>query len=134
MQVDDLHLYLKCRWPASLLKMSLFHSCFSHILLEKTIHLVFPSVEHGLKWVNTYMNQVKCLNHSLKLILILQTITIDDIHKNIKTEMFLLQYQNGVEHTLIYRSLIVTEEHQKHLKGRLKGQFKGLSLKATQNS
>ena len=80
------------------------------------------------------MNQVKCLNHSLKLILILQTITIDDIHKNIKTEMFLLQYQNGVEHTLIYRSLIVIEKHQKHLKGQLKGQFKGWSLKATQNS
>ena len=80
------------------------------------------------------MNQVKCLNHSLKLILILQTITIDDTHKNIKTEMFLLQYHNGVEHTLIYRSLIVIEKHQKHLKGQLKGQFKRWSLKATQNS
>ena len=77
-----------------------------------------------------YMNQVKCLNHSLKLILILQTISIDDIHKNIKTEIILFQYQNGVGHTLVYRSLIVTKEHQKHLKG----QFKGLSLKATQNS
>ena len=30
--------------PASLLKMPLFHRCFSHILLVKTIHLV--------KWVN----------------------------------------------------------------------------------
>ena len=29
-------------WPASLLKMSPFHWCFSHISLVKTIHLVSP--------------------------------------------------------------------------------------------
>ena len=30
----------KCQWPAYLLKMSLFHSCFSNILLVKTNYLV----------------------------------------------------------------------------------------------
>ena len=33
-------------WPASLLKMSLFDSCFSNILLVKTNYLVYPLVEH----------------------------------------------------------------------------------------
>ena len=35
--------------PAFLLKISLFHRCFSHILLVKTNHLAFPLVEHWLE-------------------------------------------------------------------------------------
>ena len=35
--------------PGSLLKISLFHRCFSHILLVKTNYLVSPSLEHWLE-------------------------------------------------------------------------------------
>ena len=38
-----------CRLPASLLKMSLFHRCFSNILLVKTNYLVYPSAENWSK-------------------------------------------------------------------------------------
>ena len=34
--------------PGSLPKMSLFHRCFSHILLVKTKYFVSPSLEHWL--------------------------------------------------------------------------------------
>ena len=37
------------RRPASLLKMSLFHRCFSNILLVKTNYLVSTSLEHWSK-------------------------------------------------------------------------------------
>ena len=37
------------RWPASLLKMSLFHRCFSNILLVRTNYLVYTLLKHWSK-------------------------------------------------------------------------------------
>ena len=44
--------------PASLLKMSFFHSCFSNILLVKTNYLVSTEVEHWSKmgWITAEKN------------------------------------------------------------------------------
>ena len=38
-----------CHRPASLLKISLFHRCFSNILLVKTNYLVYPQLKHWSK-------------------------------------------------------------------------------------
>ena len=40
-----------CQWPASLLKMSHFHRCFSNILLVKTNNLFICKWNIGRKWV-----------------------------------------------------------------------------------
>ena len=48
------------QWPTSLLKMSLFHWCCSHILLVKSNHLIFPKVEHWLEM--GYIKKWKGLN------------------------------------------------------------------------
>ena len=50
-------------WPASLLKMSLFHRCFSNILLVKTNYLVSTSVEH---WSKMGKEQIREDNQFLK--------------------------------------------------------------------
>ena len=42
LNMENINLFSANVWPASLLKMSLFHRCFSNISLVKTNYLVYP--------------------------------------------------------------------------------------------
>ena len=93
--------------PKSLLKMSLFHRCFSNILLVKTNHLVYPYVEHWsemgwskplTKWFPVLLRTVHGMHprddnlSSHKMYILrhgkLSPLPLERIHTSWKTDLF----------------------------------------------
>ena len=93
--------------PKSLLKMSLFHRCFSNILLVKTNHLVYPYVEHWsemgwskplTKWFPVLLRMVHGMHprddnlSSHKMYILrhgkLSPLPLERIHTSWKTDLF----------------------------------------------